>query len=106
MERACALVLVPLLVLPATAMAQDAPQQTYPPGYDCASVPAGSQREACEASQLTPHADDELHGEKSLTGPGQRTPGTVGPPTFPEEPGGETRDSGPGTEGGAGGVGN
>lgn len=104
MERACALVLVPLLALPAAAMAQAAPQQTYPPGYDCASVPAGSQRQACEESQLSPQADD-LDGEKSITGPGQRTPGTVSPPTFPEQPGSETRDSGPGTEGGAGGVG-
>jgi hypothetical protein len=106
MERACALVLVPLLVLPAAALAQDAPQQTYPPGYDCASVRAGSQRQACEQSRLNPHAGDNLDGEQPITGPGQRTPGTVGPPTFPEEPGSETRDSGPGTEGGAGGVGN
>jgi hypothetical protein len=106
MERARALVLVPLLALPAVALAQDAPQQTYPPGYDCAGVTVGSQREACEESQLSPQADDELDGEESIAGPGQRTPGTVSPPTLPEQPGSETRDSGPGTEGGAGGVGN
>ncbi len=48
MKRSCVLVLL-LLVAPAMALAQDAPQPNYPPGYDCASVPAGSQREACEA---------------------------------------------------------
>jgi hypothetical protein len=30
----------------------------------------------------------------------------VSPPTFPDEPGNENRDSGPGSSGGAGGVGN
>lgn len=106
MERACVLAPVLMLALPVTAIAQDAPQQTYPPGYDCASVPAGSQRAACEQSQLSSDADGDLDGEKPITGTGQQTPGTVSPPTFPEEPGSENRDSGPGTEGGAGGVGN
>ena len=102
MKRSCVLVLL-LLVAPAMALAQDAPQPNYPPGYDCASVPAGSQREACEASQLEPKVDNDLDGE---TPHGQQTFGTVSPPTIPEEPDDETRDSGPGTEGGAGGVGN
>jgi hypothetical protein len=41
-----------------------------------------------------------------LSGAGPETPGSVSPPTFPDEPGNENRDSGPGSSGGAGGVGN
>lgn len=101
-----AYVFVPALMLAASAMAQDAPQPTCPPGYDCASVPVGSQREACEESQLSPKADDELMDYRPATGADQETPGTPSPPTIPDQPDDRTRDSGPGTEGGAGGVGN
>lgn len=103
-----AYVFAPSLMLAASAMAlaQDAPQPTYPPGYDCASVPAGSQREACEESQLSPKVEDDLNENRSITGAEPQTPGTVSPPTVPDEPGGENRDSGPGSKGGAGGVGN
>ena len=46
---------------------------------------------------------DQTH-DRSLTGAGPETPGSVSPPTFPGEPGNENRDSGPGSNGG--GVGN
>jgi hypothetical protein len=84
-------------------MAQDTPQPTDPPGYDCASIPAGSQREACEESQLSRKVDNDLTDDRPATD--QETPGTVSPPTIPDQPDDRSRDSGPGIEGGAGGVG-
>ncbi len=100
-----ALVIVPVLMLSVPALAQDVPRPGYPPGFDCASVPAGSQREACEASQLGP-VDDDPNEDGSVTGAQPETPGTVSPPTMPDGPGGENRGSGPGSQGAAGGVGN
>ena len=89
---------------PAVAFAQDAPQPKYPPGFDCETLPAGDEREACRQSELKPPLDQE--NDRPLTGAGSETPGSVSPPTFPNEKGDENRDSGPGAEGGAGGVGN
>jgi hypothetical protein len=100
-----AYVFVPALMLAPSAIAQDALQSNYPPGYDRASVPVGSQREACEESQLRPKVDDDLTVDRPATGAEQETPGTVSPPTMPDQPGDGIRDGGPGTEGGAGGVG-
>jgi hypothetical protein len=90
---------------PMAALAQDAPQPKYPPGFDCETLPAGEAREACRKSALDPTMDSD-RDDHSLTGAGPETPGSVSPPTFPDEPGSETRDSGPGSSGGAGGVGN
>jgi len=45
--------------LPALAFAQDAPQPKYPPGFDCAKLPAGDEREACRQSELNPTMDNE-----------------------------------------------
>ena len=42
------------LVIPAIASAEDKPQPKYPLGFDCASVAAGSQRQACNQSHLDP----------------------------------------------------
>lgn len=92
--------------LPYQALAQDAPQPNYPPSFDCAKLPAGDQREACRQSQLDPRADTDESDGRSITGAGSESPGSVSPPTFPDEPGSESRDSGPGIDGGAGGVGN
>lgn len=100
-----ALVIAPILMMVAPALAQDVPRPDYPPGFDCGSVPAGSQRQACEASQLGPVGDDP-NGNGSVTGAQPETPGTVSPPTMPDEPGGENRGGGPGSQGAAGGVGN
>lgn len=88
----------------APAIAQDAPQPKYPPGFDCATLPAGDEREACRQSELNPKTNDNQG--RSITGAGSETLGSVSPPTFPNEPGSENRDSGPGSDGGAGGVGN
>jgi hypothetical protein len=92
--------------LPTLAFAQDAPQPKYPPGFDCAQLPAGDEREACQQSELGPTKDGDPNDGRSITGAGPETPGSVSPPTFPDEPGNENRDSGPGSSGGAGGVGN
>ena len=92
--------------LPALAFAQDAPQPKYPPGFDCAKLPAGDEREACRQSELNPTMDNEQNDGRSITGAGPESPGSVSPPTIPDQPGNENRDSGPGSNGGAGGVGN
>jgi hypothetical protein len=92
--------------MPASTIAQDAPQPKYPPGFDCASLPPGDEREACQQSGINPTMDSDQNDDRSVTGAGPETPGSVSPPTFPDEPGNESRDSGPGSMGGAGGVGN
>ena len=104
MRHAALLIGMMAAVIPAAALAQDAPQPKYPPGFDCATLPAGDEREACRQSELNPKTDQDEG--RSLTGTDSETPGSVSPPTFPDEPGNENRDSGPGTDGGAGGVGN
>jgi hypothetical protein len=93
-------------LVPAQVFSQDAPQPKYPPGFDCAQLPAGDEREACQQSELGPAMDNEENGDRSITGATPETPGSVSPPTFPDEPGSESRDSGPGSGGGAGGIGN
>ena len=105
MKRLALLSAMAATSMPALVFAQDAPQPKYPPGFDCATLPPGDQREACRQSQLNPAADGNQDGERSVTG-APETPGSVSPPTFPDEPGNENRDSGPGSSGGAGGVGN
>ena len=105
MTRAVLLTAV-AIVWTAAALAQDAPQPKYPPDFDCAQLPAGDEREACQHSELDPKQDGDPSSDRSITGAGPETPGSVSPPTFPDEPGNESRDSGPGSSGGAGGVGN
>jgi hypothetical protein len=92
--------------MPAVAMAQDATQPKYPPGFDCATLPPGNEREGCQQTELNPTINGGQNGDRSVAGAGSETPGSVSPPTFPDEPGNENRDSGPGSGGGAGGVGN
>lgn len=84
-----------MAIVPAVALAQDVLQPKYPPGFDCANVPAGSQREACRQSQLDPTIDNDLNKDRSTTGGALQTPGTVSPPTVPNEPGGESLDTAP-----------
>ena len=106
MTRAALLIATMVALMPTLAIAQDAPQPKYPPGFDCDTLPAGDEREACRQSQLKPTMDSDQKDDRSLTGAGPETPGSVSPPTMPDQPGNENRDSGPGSSGGAGGVGN
>jgi hypothetical protein len=43
-----------LAVLPAIVSADGTPRPKYPLGFDCSSVAAGSQRQACNRSHLDP----------------------------------------------------
>lgn len=104
MRPAALLIGTMLALVPTAAFAQDAPQPKYPPGFDCDTLPAGDEREACRQSQRKPTMDQ--NDDRSLTGAGPETPGTVSPPTMPDQPDNENRDSGPGNSGGSGGVGN
>lgn len=103
MKTACFLGAVLATAIPAMASAQDVMQPKYPPGFDCAKVPPGSERDDCRRSQLSPN--DMIHGQTPADGALQ-TPGTISPPTVPDEPGNENRASGPGTAGTPGGIGN
>ena len=47
-------VVLALAALPTMASAEDTPQPKYPLGFDCSSVAAGSQRQACNQSHLDP----------------------------------------------------
>ena len=98
--------LIGLMAASTAAIAQDAPQPKYPPGFDCETLPAGDEREACRESEFNPTMDNDQDNGSSMTGAGPESPGSVSPPTFPDEPGNENRDSGPGSSGGSGGVGN
>lgn len=104
--KCLALLVAVVAWMPALALAQDAPQPRYPPGFDCATLPPGDERETCQQSELNPTMDSGQRDDRSVAGAAPETPGSVGPPTFPDEPGNENRDSGPGSSGGAGGVGN
>ena len=88
--------------MPALVFAQDVPQPKYPLGFDCATLPPGDELEACRQSELNPTMDGDQNDGRSISGAGPETPGSASPPTFPNEPGKENRDSGPGS----GGVGN
>jgi hypothetical protein len=89
-----------------SALAQDAPQPKYPPGFDCETLPAGDERDDCRQSPLTPATGRGQNDRSSLSGAALETPGSVSPPTFPNESGNDNRDNGPGSMGGAGGIGN
>jgi hypothetical protein len=106
MKRVALLTAVLAAWMPAQAFAQEVPQPKYPPGFDCATLPPGDEREVCGQSELNPTMDSDQNDGRSVTGAGSESPGSVSPPTFPDEPGNDNRDSGPGSSGGAGGVGN
>ena len=53
--RLISLVFWAAVIAPAAAAADGTLQQPkYPPGWDCSAAPAGSQRQACNRSQLNP----------------------------------------------------
>ena len=94
-----------LMAVATAATAQTVTQPKYPPGFDCSAVPAGSQRQACQDSQLDPMGDAKK--DQSPTGGTLQTPGTVSPPTVPNQPSGENGNNGlggtgPATDGSAG----
>jgi hypothetical protein len=106
MKRVALVSVVAAAFVPGLVFAQDAPQPKYPPGFDCTTLPSDDERDACHESELNPTMGSDQDEERSVTGAGSESPGSVSPPTFPDEPGNESRDSGPGSSGGAGGVGN
>jgi hypothetical protein len=87
-----------LTILAPAALAQTVTQPKYPPGFNCSAVPAGSQRQACEDSQLT-SPPGNLNNEQVPAGRAMQTPGTVSPPTMPNRPTGENGNNGLGTTG-------
>ena len=84
-----------MAIAPSVCWAQDTPNPKYPPGFDCSAVPAGSQRQACQESQLNP-TNDATQGQ-GTSGAVPQTPGTVSPPTVPDQPSGENGSSGSAT---------
>ena len=91
MKRAYVLGAVLMALAPA-ATAQTGTQPKYPPGFDCSAVPAGSQRQACQDSQLSSMGD--VRKDRSPTDGALQTPGTVSPPTVPNQPSGENGNNG------------
>ena len=81
-----------VLLFPLIASADDALQPKYPPGWDCSSVPAGSQRQACNKSHLDPPMGaipDTQRTQPQLITPQSQPPKlpTGQPPTIPRLPG-------------------
>jgi hypothetical protein len=96
MKRAYAFGAILAILAPA-ALAQTVAQPKYPPGFNCSAVPAGSQRQACQDSQLTPRGN--VNKEQLPAGGAVQSPGTVSPPTVPNQPTGENGNNGLGTTG-------
>lgn len=90
--RSSLFALVVAALLPASASAEGTLQPKYPPSFDCSAVAAGSQRQACNRSQLNPPmgAIPETKRPKPegiVPSPdAQRLP-TSKPPTIPTLPG-------------------
>ncbi len=80
------------VILPASAVAEGKPQPKFPPGFDCSAVAAGSQRQACNRSQLKPPMGTvpetrRLEPEGAIQQPDARRLPTTKPPTIPRLPG-------------------
>jgi hypothetical protein len=76
----------------ASVSADGTPQPKFPPGFDCSAVAAGSQRQACNRSQLNPPmgAIPETTRPKAPSAIPQPEPQrlpTEPPPTIPRLPG-------------------
>lgn len=75
------------VVLVSTALADGAPPKPkYPPAWDCSSAAAGSQRTACNRSQLDPPM-----GSIPNSRPAQQQPFIVPPPQVPIVPTGRPK---------------
>jgi hypothetical protein len=95
MRFACILGSV-LMAMPVAASAEGILHQKFPPGIDCAHVAAGSSREACIRSTLSPRIVPDMNRPRSVTGEGTRTPARIIPPAMPNLPSGESGNM-PGT---------
>lgn len=73
-----------LALMPLSALGQDTPHPKYPPGFDCANLSVGDEREDCRRSQLDPKADDDQDKGRAIFG--AESPGSVSPPTVPDQP--------------------
>jgi hypothetical protein len=79
-------------LLPTYASAEGTPQPKYPLSFDCAAVPAGSQRQACNRSQLNPPMgpvpeQPRLKPQGIVPPPEPQRLPTAKPPTIPSLPG-------------------
>jgi hypothetical protein len=85
--------LIGALLFPAIVAADGTVQPKYPPGFDCSAVAAGSQRLACNRSQLKPPMgaipDTKRNQPSGITLPQPQAPAlpTGRPPTVPRLPG-------------------
>ncbi len=98
-----------LMAMPVAASAQGIVERRFPPGFDCAQVAAGSSRENCIRSTLSPRIVPDMSRQRSIMGQGMQTPGAMSAPTMPTQPLGETGNMpGPTRSGvnGAVGIGN
>jgi hypothetical protein len=82
-----------VLLFPLSAWAESTLQPKYPPGWDCSAVPAGSQRQGCNRSQLDPPMGSVPETKRVEPKDGivqqPRSPSQpmVRPPTVPRLPG-------------------
>lgn len=79
-------------LLPASASAEGTLQPKYPPSFDCSAVPAGSQRQACNRSQLNPPMGPipetrRPRPDSAIQQPEPSRLPTAKPPTIPRLPG-------------------
>jgi hypothetical protein len=79
-------------VFPLMASAEEPVQPKFPPGFDCSSVAAGSQRQACNRSQLNPPMGSipdtkAAKPDGFIRDPKPAMPPTGKPPTIPRLPG-------------------
>lgn len=75
-----------------SALADGSVQPKYPPGFDCAAVPAGSQRQACNRSRLAPpmgaiEPPKRVQPDSLVRQPAPQPLPTGKPPTIPRLPG-------------------
>ena len=72
-----------LMAMPVAASAQGIVERRFPPGFDCAQVAAGSSRESCIRSTLSPRIVPDMSRRRPIMGQGTQTPDTMSPPTQP-----------------------
>jgi hypothetical protein len=80
-------ILIGAMAIASAALADGTPPKPkYPPGWDCSAAPAGSQRQACNRSQLNPPM-----GTIPNTQPTQAPQFIVPPPQVPIVPTGRPK---------------
>ena len=78
--------------MPMSASADGTVQPKYPPAFDCSAVAAGSQRQACNRSQLDPpmgsiEAPKRVQPDNMVRQPNPQSLPMTKPPTIPRLPG-------------------